>query len=351
MKKLILLMVAVMMVCISNAQYSFTASFSSSGACNSGLGAAVWYRTAESMCNHHNSTTYSSCAECRQAREAFLSNSGSAYGCTIHFNATPCNPCGSTGGGNGQASGEADVLGLSQGTSFFSSNPANEVRDWADDNEELMTRIGGVEPVKHGIVMDNGYVFSADMPGTISKFVLDDDPEIYGARDGVHVPDGFFDRPLQLDTRNDFCSEDFAMIKTDQLKPVEFIPEEIEKTVNYDKWFDVAGEVVKLGVNLALLSQMPTALLADVTINLVVEDIKVAYKLSQNQYVGNNGEIFGMIIYNTINKSAQDAIFMITASGMGKVFGKPATKVAEQVGMNIVGTSVSINSILINADE
>lgn len=217
----------------ANAQVSHTASFSYSGDCSSSLGAKVWIRAAESLCNHHNSRTYSSCEECNEARTFLLSESGTQDGCTIRFSATPCTPCGGVNAfGNSIISEEPSVIGLSQGTSFFSSNPANEIQDWAEDNEDLMRILGGEEPHRSEIVMENGYVFSAHMPGTIREFVLDDNPEIYGASDGVHVPDDFFDRPFSLDTRRDYYSDDFRNIKT-ELHPVHFA-EEAKKSFDLD---------------------------------------------------------------------------------------------------------------------
>ena len=261
----------------ANAQIRFSASFSSSGDCNGSLGGKVMLTVAKGECDHYNEKTFSSCEECNQFRNMFLSKGGTntQYGCTIHYYATPCMPCGGNGTG-GESFGETNVLGLLEGTSFFSSNPANEVQDWAEDNEELLKILGGEQPVRHEFVSDNGYVISADMLGTIKKFVLDDESEVYGAADGVHVPDNFFDRPLRLNTGGDYSSEDFKMIDTDQLQQVRF-EDNPQKIKDYDVYFDDAGDVIKMMISFAAIPEAFAVFTADLCVNLISKCSKLVF--------------------------------------------------------------------------
>lgn len=340
MKKSILFVLSTLVFYeFANAQIRFSASFSSSGDCNGSLGGKVMLTVAQGECDYYNNErTFTSCEECNQFRDGFLSRGGTntQYGCTIHYYATPCMPCGGNGSG-GESFGETNVLGLLEGTSVFSSNPANEVQDWAEDNEELLKILGGEKPVRHEFVSDNGYVFSAHMPGTIKKFVLDDEPEVYGAADGVHVPDNFFDKPLRLDTGGDYSIEDFKMIDTDQLQQVRF-ENNPQKLKNYDDYFDDTGDVIKMMISFAAIPAALTVFTADLCVNLWIENAKMAFKLSRGEYVKMD-EVTSTIAYNTLNKSMGDALSILTSRGLIK-----AKMVPQQLTESTFDRAVSIAS-------
>lgn len=336
-------------------QWSFQATFSTSGSnCNNVQYQNVYVSMYWGWC--HKEHVYDSYEECEALRKNSVvqggSFSGVYNGCRVSVTTSPCvGPGGGSDNGIGGVSNgtKPNVMGLSQGTSFFSPNPANEIRYWAEDNEELMKRIGGEEPVKHEIVMDNGYVFSADMPGTIHKFLLDDTPSIYGDDEGIHAPDGFFDRPFHLDTGDDVFSDDYRNIKT-ELRPVQFTEEIKPPTRTNDIAWDDFGDIIKFGISLPLYAQAATLFVADMAVNLVIEDIKMALKLSRGEYVKMD-EVTSTIAYNTLNKSIQDALYIVSSKGIMKAF--PIQQLPESVysgSQSFITTFVSIHSRHINAE-
>lgn len=69
--------------------------------------------------------------ECENARSIVISSSVTDGKCKVQFTASPCV-------GSGGAVGNVDVLGVSKGGSFNSTNPVNEINDWSNDDMERM---------------------------------------------------------------------------------------------------------------------------------------------------------------------------------------------------------------------
>lgn len=348
--RIILIVCSFLIIQTVKGQYSFQSSWSVSGSnCENIQYQNAWIGLAYSWGNGEH-TGYGSHEECEALRTNGMFPGGyysvSYNGCSVLVTSTPC--VGPGGNSSSISNNNNNFSSPSQGSSFFSSNPAYEVMDWAEDNEELLKILGGETPRRSEIVMENGYVFSAHMPGTIRGFVLDDNPEIYGASDGVHVPDGFFDRPFSLDTRRDYYSDDFRNIKT-ELQPVHFA-EEAKKSFDLDDvFFDDLGDVVKFAVSLPLYAEAATLFLADMTINLAIEDAKMGLKLYKGEYV-NMDEVTSTIAYNTLNKSIEDALFILTSKSFMKAY--PLPQLPESVysgSLSFLTTFVSINSRHINA--
>lgn len=112
------------------AQWSFTVTVSKSGNCSSSLGGRISAGVLEAYAQHLSRKIYSTQQECENFRASanFVS---SGYGCTVRVVATPCR-------GHGGASGSVDILGPSQGSSFYSNNGFNEIQNWNDDHMERM---------------------------------------------------------------------------------------------------------------------------------------------------------------------------------------------------------------------
>ena len=351
----------------SNAQIRFSASFSSSGDCNGSLGGRVMLGMAQGECDHYNNErTFTSCEECNQVRDMFLSGGGTntQYGCTIHYYATPCMPCGGNGSGleSGESLGEANVLGLLEGTSFFSSNPANEVQDWAEDNEELLKILGGEKPVRHEFISDNGYVFSAHMPGTITQFINED---IAGSSSssssvGVAIPDEYLrgNKPFQSKDPWEWYSDDLNKLKID-MKPIDLSDlladlARYEYEHNKDVFLgdvDDAANILKEISSLLMSSKVgviPGALL-DGVINILAEDVKATY-------LGVHGETIDGIdfILNALNRSAVEIlgdwssdVFSEGAVNLGATgaFGIPVVETHANAGITGANKVLSIGSI------
>lgn len=132
-KRLCLLLAISIVSQIAVAQWKYTSTVTKSGNCNGNidaLGAQIWGAIGKSMAEQ---TSFPTREQCEAAR---ASNSGTwtEGGCTTRVVTTPCTgPASST-----NAIGSANILGPSQGNSFYSTNGANDIRDWANDNMERM---------------------------------------------------------------------------------------------------------------------------------------------------------------------------------------------------------------------
>lgn len=362
-------MITTICVCVSNAQVKYTATITgyggncnsvSDGGVNTGL---LWIRVVESRVNHANTTEYPDCATCEQIRSA-LTGALSSYGCIVYVTTTPCTPCGGVNGfGNSIISEEPSVIGLSQGTSFFSSNPANEIQDWAEDNEELLRILGGEETHRSEIVMENGYVFSAHMPGTIDRFIKTDElarTDALGTGSGAHVPDDLLNgnRPFQSLGPWDWQSDDLNRIRVN-MEPIDLsdlLPLLVAEQLKRDKEIvlgdiDDIADICKEVANILMSSRigiLPGAML-DVAINLYAENIKAGY-------LGFKGEIIDAtdIFINTLDKSASEIIGDwgsdrvndgVVQLGSTGVFGIPVSEQHSNAGISGIGKVLSIGSV------
>ena len=117
----------------SSAYYSFSGNCSSKAWDGERIDKRVFVKPlAEAFCNIVNTTSFNDCNECELARLEFNSthNIIEIDGCIARIYTTPCAPC----------NGANDIIhGPQQGSSFYSTNPANEVADWiSDDIERLL---------------------------------------------------------------------------------------------------------------------------------------------------------------------------------------------------------------------
>lgn len=121
---------------VAVAQCKPTITLSING-CTGDLGGRIEERTAESLFNHYMEQAgvgFSNKQEC----DAFvnivrseLNNLGSGN-CRIRVNVSPCTGC------LGSLSNEANIIAIGQGRSFFSTNSANEIQNWSNDDMERM---------------------------------------------------------------------------------------------------------------------------------------------------------------------------------------------------------------------
>lgn len=99
----------------------------------SGLGGKINVKVLEAQANERNGKVYDNKSLC----ESSLHNLSNSYdGCTVKT----IGACISLGDNGSSASGGSGVLGPSQGTSFYSANPASEIKDWSSDDMERMIK-------------------------------------------------------------------------------------------------------------------------------------------------------------------------------------------------------------------
>ncbi len=126
MKKLLSFIFVIISIS-SNAQHSFTAWVTSiSGSCNT-LEDKVTVGIIQSTTAHYSSSNYPSHDICEDMRRDIMEGYSSGS-CTVRVATTPCTPS--------EGSGAADISGPSKGYSFYSSNPADEVYNWSNDDIE-----------------------------------------------------------------------------------------------------------------------------------------------------------------------------------------------------------------------
>jgi hypothetical protein len=89
------------------------------------------------LANDLASKTYTTKEECESMRSIATMN-WSSGGCYIRTTTSPCTGGNIGGGSMGGAgsSGTADILASSQGHSFYTTNPANEIKNWSSDDIE-----------------------------------------------------------------------------------------------------------------------------------------------------------------------------------------------------------------------
>lgn len=132
MKRILLAIIVIAGINIANAQVSFTATISSVGGncgyeiVNGVSHGSLLIAVTEQVLKDLSSRTYPDCAACESARQSLKRINDN--GCVINISTTPCTPCG--------GAGNVNILGPSQGSSFFSSTPAEEINDWSNDDIE-----------------------------------------------------------------------------------------------------------------------------------------------------------------------------------------------------------------------
>lgn len=106
-------------------QWRFTSTLSVSGNC-SDLEGSVAKAAGRALVDHHNGKTYTTREECERFRA--MGSVVSDGACKVRIITTPCKGPGGSSGTN--------LLGPDKGSSFYSTNAANEIRDWAEDDVE-----------------------------------------------------------------------------------------------------------------------------------------------------------------------------------------------------------------------
>ena len=204
------------------AQCKLTVTVSFSGNCTGSLDARLQKAVAEQTAKHYNGMTFSIPEDCERAGLAARNNiSGSYGGCTAHVTIL-CGGCSKV-----SKAGSVDVLGVSKGTSFYSINGANEIRDWSNDDMERMLALNPDYPyfapanVSTGDTeFDNvrsGYILSGSMPGGSLNFIEkphgnnNQDLEDYMIVGGSRIPVSVLNKPfVSVNMREDFNKAEMA---------------------------------------------------------------------------------------------------------------------------------------------
>ncbi len=159
-KRLIIALLALVGLLPANAQYRFTIDGGFSGDCAKVSGVAELNQQLQ-MLKGQVASGFPDKASCEQARAAVNSIKAQAemitydartgkvidrrkYNCSFSMSASPCTGrplsggLGNAGGLGGSSVGNPNVQGVGQGNSFYSTNGANDIRDWSNDDMERM---------------------------------------------------------------------------------------------------------------------------------------------------------------------------------------------------------------------
>ena len=209
------------------AQWKFTISVSKSGNC-SGLDEIISIRAAEAIVKQFNGKTFSSEQDCENTR-AVVSSVVSDGSCKVRLISSKCT-------GPGGATGGINVRGVSQGTSFYSTNSANEIQNWSEDYMERMLALNPeykpkeVKTIATGdLAFDNlienmpysDEAFSGRMPRGSTNIEADDNVIAIGQPvrgNGVLVPDDFTSKPFDYGLGR-ATSDDLSFINI-EIEPV-----------------------------------------------------------------------------------------------------------------------------------
>lgn len=334
---------------VAVAQWTFTTSVSKSGNCPGleALGANIWAAIGQGVSGQNNFATKEQC----EASRAGFSGTYSEGGCTTRVITTPCK--GPAGALNG-----VDILGPSKGSSFYSTNPVNEINDWSKD--EAIRRMGldknyTSDESTNVLTGDDDFdriienmhysdeAISGRMPAGSTVFIEKPKENVveFGPPSkslGVKVSDDFMTTPF--DKLGVWHSDDLKPLNVD-LKPV---PNGI-KTFDEEGW-DLWRDGLKLGKDMGMfvyglqgVAETTVAiagLLADLNINLCTE----VYKAYRKSYMGEAYEaadpnnlyteaavfwggkeyaIVGNIFYNAASATLDDFVSFIDDEAKNKI--------------------------------
>lgn len=134
MKRTCLIIICCIVAQMAVAQCKITITLSVSG-CSNTLDGRIAEKVAEAQANHYLEQAgigFNSLQECNAFRSMVISQSYSYGNCRVRFNVSPCTGCPSG------AAGDANILAIGQGSSFYSVNGAEEIRNWSEDDMERM---------------------------------------------------------------------------------------------------------------------------------------------------------------------------------------------------------------------
>lgn len=152
--------------------------------------------------------TFSNKNECEQSRMFVMSQSYTDGSCRVKYIASPCT--GSVG-----SSGNTSAFNSTNGSSFYSTNPINEINDWSNDDMERMLALNPEYKPKESNTISTGDIafdnlienipysdeaFSGRMPRGSTHIMTDGNITAIGQPvkgKGVLVPDDFTSRPFK----------------------------------------------------------------------------------------------------------------------------------------------------------
>lgn len=309
----------------ADAQYKFNISMSWDYNCHGNKQCEEVVRMYHSIVNGYLSKSninFNSKSECEAARNMLIGNineiktMANQNRVKLNYTVSPC---------TGADGGKFVFLGPNRGTSFYSTNSANEIKNWSEDYIEQQLALnpeGQLPPSKS--VQTNDVSFDKERADLRNEFVIDPDKKF-----------------VSLNMRNEWNSPDLDFLDV-ELKPVQFIAAE-EEPFDEEK-FEIISDWGKFGSDavltayiisngLAISSAAVLELSAGFTYNLYAELYKASRKISSGEsysappnifteasvyWGGTEYAVTGNILYNTATATMDDLKKIILQSGLEK---------------------------------
>lgn len=329
--------------------------------CDGGdIEARMSLKAAEAQVNYwmnQGKITFTTRNECEQSR-SFVMSEGSKYSsnnCRIRFTASPCV-------GSGATSESINVLGPSQGSSFFAPNNVDEIKNWSEDYSQKRLALDDKYTMSHKesvMTGDNefdkareGYTLSGFMPKGTTGFIKNDITLSYTgfpSRKGeVIIPEDLINGERPFNSLGGSSSDDLRMYKGD-LKPVPPIIRETKKeTID---WMELIRDDAKFawsiyevlkesGVVKASNKSIPGALV-NANINVWSETIDYSIKFYNDEPYQEKAHIISNpIINNILVNTFEDYVSDIPYTANKKLF-NIEDKSNASVGLGILGITAS----------
>ena len=250
-KKIASTLLALVGILSANAQYTFTLNVSWSGNCSgytaqmnqairgfqtqtiNGFPTRELCEQTRAMCHQelgHIEIVYYDVKTGKEIKRE-------ATNCKLNVSTTPC-----TGRPMAGSVGTLNALGVSQGSSFYSANTANEIQNWSEDEMERMLALNKDFQSFEAINVATGdqtfdiarNKLSGRMPEGSTSFIIRDNQTSSNDRpshSGILVPDDFTSKPFDYGLGEN-SSPDLSSVNIN-LNPVESYSGEISQANNY----------------------------------------------------------------------------------------------------------------------
>lgn len=261
--------------------YRLTWSISFSGDCSSTTSGMLHKGILEALVTQYPEWTFNSQMDCEsfRSRNTYVQVDAES-GCTARLY---CSPCVRIGGG--QAAGDASyignyqLLGPDQGMSSFTSNPADEIRQWDEEWQRKQSLFGPESSSATSFLVTTGdSPFDEEYANLIrgGDKILSVSPGVAPKGRGIPVSDDFLTKPFRsLDMREPWSSAD--------LENVDKVPSE-PPTFDYEykrpehPWMEWGADLLKDGLDIGFMfvkgAGFTASILMEANVNLYRELIE-----------------------------------------------------------------------------
>lgn len=261
--------------------YRLTWSISFSGDCSSTTSGMLHKGILKALVTQYPEWTFNSQMDCEsfRSRNTYVQVDAES-GCTARLY---CSPCVRIGGG--QAAGDASyignyqLLGPDQGMSSFTSNPADEIRQWDEEWQRKQSLFGPESSSATSFLVTTGdSPFDEEYANLIrgGDKILSVSPGVAPKGRGIPVSDDFLTKPFRsLDMREPWSSADLENVDKLPSEPPTFDYEYKRPEHPWMEWgSELLIDAVDIGFMFVKGAGFTATVLAEANINLYREVIE-----------------------------------------------------------------------------